>query len=457
MNFRFYLKIFLFICSFGLIFFGDLVHKVPVSSCLNLAGNNEVSYDHPGNVSVHRFSQLENPPRSRNLIMTFIWGDLIITSHRNVQLQLLIKTYRRVSTTDTSIIILCSDCPSDESTLSWLSQNGVGIASVPAHICEKSTTFVAQNYMLFRMVAWEWYLSEHYTEYDQVIHTDADVLFQRDPFGPGCLQNLPGLHVFEENPIINIEKCPFHTSWIRDCPEVDGKLGRQIYDEIRDRGRVCAGYVQGDMLSMLKYLEIISKEIDKPSMCNDQGLLNVLVWQRTLVREGVSRVTVWSDFHGPVKTLDVGYIRDRSGFAYTNYGYPYCVLHQYKGDRSQEFQMMWEQIASTSREEALPIALLPSSWDQIAKKWNKEDYSHSLGPHGDSIPVPRFPISKSIYTSMPDSRFDHGVHNSIFLMLDSGMNVPPFNVPELKSIQDVKQADTTLCDLWGFTETQIND
>jgi hypothetical protein len=197
---------------------------------------------------------------------------------------------------------------------------------------------------------------------------------------------------------------------------------------------------------MLKYLEIMSKEVDRQPMCNDQGLLNILVWQRSLIREiDIRRVFVWNNFEGPLKTLDVGYFRDSSGLAYTNSGYPYCVLHQYKGDRSPEFEEMWEKIASTPTGESLPIAALPSAWDPISKRSYHDDFSRSLGTHGDSINIPRLPVPVVMYTPMPDNRFDHGVHSTVHLM---DLNIPS-SLPTLHI--------SSTCDVWGFTDVQMKE
>jgi len=408
-------------------------------------------------ISVPRYKSIKKA--SRNLIITFTWGNMRIADNR--QLELLVQTYRRISSTTTDIVILCLDYEEDESTLTFMKTYDVSFVKVPTYICEISITCKSQNFVLFRMVAWEWFLRTHQSEYDNVVHTDADVLFQRDPFGPGCLQDISGLHVFEENQIICIGADKYHYDWIYGCPDVDNVPGPQIFNEIKNQGRICAGYVQGDAISMLLYLGIISKEVDRHSMCNDQGLLNILVWKQILIQRGVSRVVVWNNFYGPLKTLDVGYFRDSVGFAYTNYGYPYCILHQYKGDRSPEFQKMWEIIASTPQGIALPIASLPSPWDPQSRTLIRDDYSHSLGPYGDSINVSRLTVPKMIYTSMPDNRFEHGVHTSVYLMLDAGVIIPPvLDPPELKitltEAEQWKEPQTTfLLDVWGYTSIQV--
>jgi len=414
------------------------------------------SSDSSGNITVLRNIATERTRYRRNLIMIYTWGDKLVLSEGNTLLRLLIQSYRRVSVSDTNILIFCVDCFSDEeSNLAWFDKYEVRILKIPHYVFDSSLTYKAQRYAEFRLIAWEWYLREHRSEYDQVIHTDTDVLFQRDPFGPGCLRGISGLHVFEENPIIRLGECNIHKAQIQGC-DVFGKTGIQIIDEIKHRGRLCVGYVQGDSDSMLQYLSIMAKELDRSLQCYDQGLLNILVWQRILVREGVSRVYIWSNFHGPLKTLDVGYFRDRSGFAYNNDGYPYCILHQYKGSRSPEFQLMWETIVSIPRGKALPDAALPSSWDPISKSIRSEDFNRSLGPHGDSISFPRLPVPKSIYTPMPDNRYDHGIHYSVQLMLDSGVNIPAsLDPPKLKVLGIDQHAGTFPYDVWGYTTTQL--
>lgn len=421
------------------------------------------SVDTTGKIKVSRHYAAKQASHRRNLIMIYTWGSRLILSEGNKLIRLLIQSYRRVSVTETDILIFCVDCFSDEeSNLAWFFKYKVRILQIPHYVYDTSLTYKAQRYVEFRLIAWEWFLKDHQTEYDQVIHTDTDVLFQRDPFGPGCLHGIPGLHVFEENPIIRLGECNMHKEQIQGC-DIDGKTGFQIIDEIKLRGRLCVGYVQGDADSMLRYLSMMSKELDGSLQCFDQGLLNILVWQQLLVREGVSRVYVWSNFHGPLKTLDVGYFRDSKGFAYTNDGFPYCVLHQYKGSRSPEFQEMWEVIASSPRGKELPVAALPSSWDPISKNIRPQDFNRSLGPHGDSISFPRLPVPKAIYTPMPDNRYDHGVHKSVHLMVNAGVSIPSSLTPPELKILDVDgpsvdgPSDTFSYDVWGYTLTQSKD
>lgn len=80
-----------------------------------------------------------------------------------------------------------------------------------------------------------------------------------------------------------------------------------------------------------------------PACLVPQGMLNMLVWDDMLVTPSgessplVSRVHVFNAFLGPVKTTDVGFYRDEYGYALTNTGKRYCMMHQFKSDRNKQF------------------------------------------------------------------------------------------------------------------------
>lgn len=149
------------------------------------------------------------------------------------------------------------------------------------------------------------------------------------------------VQVFEENLAINIAKCKFHKSWIQGCGTVLNKSGADIWERIKHRGRLCAGVIYGDVQHMAAYLELHSAE-EHSGKCNDQGLLNMLVWDG-LVPDEARPVTVFHNFYGPVKTTDVGGFRDEQGYLINNSGRRYCLLHQFRHDRGPRFVALLQE------------------------------------------------------------------------------------------------------------------
>jgi Nucleotide-diphospho-sugar transferase len=370
---------------------------------------------------------------SRNLLLTYVWGSCETQGLHDV----FVRSFRRVQESPADLVFLYHGCTLDDRTQRWASQLQVRFVEVPADLWLHAS-YRTQNWVMARFAAWHWFLHQHKNNYSFVAHSDSDVVFQRDPFSAGCGAALPGLHFFEENLDILLKEDRPHREHMEWCPLIAGRPGRDFLAIIPEgAGRVCAGYVQGDADSMDKYLELMSREMGNESPCNDQVVLNALVWGRSLPPVPF---VVWTSFTGPVKTLDVGYYRDRFGLAYTNFGQPYCVLHQYKPDRAPSFFLLWQKIANTNRRDSLvtaPRFCAPGVSECAGAK-------ESLGEKGGTVGIPTNDVpSELFYTPMPDSRFPSGVHEkAVSRMLAKGFPLPPpFNNSKFGEEWD----------LWGAT------
>ena len=181
--------------------------------------------------------------------------------------------------------------------------------------------------------------------------------------------------------------------------------------------------MQGDTKSMLSYIRNMAIEVDKPSLCNDQGIHNALIWTKAILSPDVPRIFVWNTFHDPLKTLDVGFYRDSYGMAYTDHGSPYCVLHQYNKNSSPDFVDQWSKILSTRHGQELPQALRFPAWNgTIALSGNS---AVSLGVRGGAANISRNDVQSYFYTPMQDTRFATGVHVSVGVMQHKGAAIPP--------------------------------
>jgi hypothetical protein len=94
-------------------------------------------------------------------------------------------------------------------------------------------------------------------------------------------------------------------------------------------------------------VDVLSASVPGMQSCWDQGLLNVIVWSG-LGAVGASafplRIVVWDCFHGPVKTLDVGGLRDAHGRFYNEAGALYPIVHQFRPTRHSGFVRTLGQI-----------------------------------------------------------------------------------------------------------------
>jgi hypothetical protein len=97
--------------------------------------------------------------------------------------------------------------------------------------------------------------------------------------------------------------------------------------------RLNLGTIFGTRGGLIRLVRKLADELQgEGSGCWDQGVLNVLVYTGAI---NVS-LLVWDYFRGPVKTLDVGSIRDRQGRFLNEDGERYALVHQFKRRRHRE-------------------------------------------------------------------------------------------------------------------------
>lgn len=107
-----------------------------------------------------------------------------------------------------------------------------------------------------------------------------------------------GVYVVTEPATRTMETCTHHRSWIQNCRA----YGSTVWDRIKRRSMVCAGTIFGVEDSMLAFLTEYVKEI-KTSQCNDQGVLNVMVWDARFAPH--TKPTIWTHEQGKVLSLNV--------------------------------------------------------------------------------------------------------------------------------------------------------
>ena len=159
--------------------------------------------------------------------------------------------------------------------------------------------------------------------YRRSLHADLfDTLFQVDPFA--AVEVRDGLAVFAENPDIDLGACRFHRYWFSQCHEAPLLYASHTLP------RVCMGVVMGTLPAMLRFLQLVLPHLEAPHKCNDQGVLNILLWSGELAAH--MPVTIYTAVDGPVinantdwniNWADTGLVQHTRGHR------PYAVVHQY--------------------------------------------------------------------------------------------------------------------------------
>ena len=97
----------------------------------------------------------------------------------------------------------------------------------------------------------------------------GDVWFQKNIFE--LIKN--GIYFAAEPAHHPIRVCHAHKKWILNCPS----YGTTVWNEVKNNSMICAGTIWGVMTYVKDFLEIFTKELKKTG-CNDQGVLNVLIY-----------------------------------------------------------------------------------------------------------------------------------------------------------------------------------
>eukprot|EP00037_Helgoeca_nana_P026749 m.303405 g.303405 ORF g.303405 m.303405 type:complete len:356 (+) comp27299_c0_seq19:46-1113(+) len=156
-------------------------------------------------------------------------------------------------------------------------------------ICNK----LVQPYVLTRFLC---YFDElkHELGTTKVGMVDAtDVIFTGDVFD----QMTPGVMYTVQEPIsFPMAKCRHHKRWITTCVLPYG--GTPTWNSIKHHGMLCAGTLFGSGVGLRQFMETFVTALIR-TKCNDQGLLNMLVWTQKI------NTTIWTYEQNGVRSLNV--------------------------------------------------------------------------------------------------------------------------------------------------------
>jgi hypothetical protein len=137
------------------------------------------------------------------------------------------------------------------------------------------------NMMFYRFEIYNNYLKEKNLIFDKVLLSDInDVIFQEDPFSINFTEEL--YCALEQSELCDIYNGASHLNrcWIDECrhlPDIN-------YDNYINKYVVCAGTILGSYNGIIKYLDFY-KNIQNNKIVNDQGLLNVYVYNYLLSKK----------------------------------------------------------------------------------------------------------------------------------------------------------------------------
>ena len=129
--------------------------------------------------------------------------------------------------------------------------------------------------------------------------------------------------------------------------------------------------------------QVVAVLVGPMALCWDQGMLNILVWTGLLTGHAkqAMRVVIWDCFEGPIKTLDVGGLRDANGRFYNELGALYPIVHQFRKTRHSAFYASLEKVlptraAKTGPTAPSPLLLADSVYPSFS--WNSRLYEQPL-------------------------------------------------------------------------------
>jgi hypothetical protein len=175
------------------------------------------------------------------------------------------------------------------------------------------------NMMFYRFELYIDYLKKNI--YNKVLLSDInDVIFQEDPFSIDFTEEL---YCALEQTILSDNDnsaSDINMRWIDECKH----LSKNNYDNYKNKYVVCAGTILGSYDGIIKYLEFY-KDIQNNKIVNDQGLLNVYVYNylnsKKCLEFKESKILTLDRINFDILNIENNSIVN-------NNGEKYCIIHQ---------------------------------------------------------------------------------------------------------------------------------
>jgi hypothetical protein len=177
------------------------------------------------------------------------------------------------------------------------------------------------NMMFYRFELYNDYLKNNKNIYNKVLLSDInDVIFQQDPFSIDFTEEL---YCALEQSILSDNdngSSKINMRWIDECKH----LSKNNYDNYKNKYVVCAGTILGNYDGIIKYLEFY-KDIQNNKIVNDQGLLNVYVYNylnsKKCLEFKESKILTLDRINFEILNIENNNIVN-------NNGEKYCIIHQ---------------------------------------------------------------------------------------------------------------------------------
>ena len=273
-----------------------------------------------------QYNQTKVPKKS--LFLCYVWGSYVAEN----QLAVWVRSLRETSDPLLTDVIIFAEMSVNFSVLAreTLSLGRVEVRYVNSKLKRHS---VINRYFVWRNCLENFETST----YGHVALCDMDMLFQRNLVQNCFGYDFAGIAAFAENPATKIGECGIHSKWYKNCnfTTVNNELvdGEQLFKKHSSFDRLCNGFVYGDFVSIIKYLSHATLAL-KNEGCNDQGVHNMLIWGNFI---SDMKVHFYDQSHGLVKHADVGFVMDAWGYAYNEDGVKYCLVHQFSGQRNDDY------------------------------------------------------------------------------------------------------------------------
>ena len=128
--------------------------------------------------------------------------------------------------------------------------------------------------VLRRFQGWSEYLKTLTGQYDKVLGSDLDVVFQRNPFAMPMHTGVELLY-FAEWRGLKIGQCSVHRKWFNGCASSQSGtfIPSNVSADYNHRDRICAGSIYGTARAMQIYLDVMTEQLKGSNWaCNDQAM-----------------------------------------------------------------------------------------------------------------------------------------------------------------------------------------
>ena len=259
--------------------------------------------------------------------------------------------------------------------------------------------------VLARFKGWAEHLKAKAAQYDKVLISDLDVVFQKSPFTMPMDSGVELLY-FTEWRGLKIGQCGVHRSWFSGCVNSQA-ITQDQYDSYKFLDRICAGNVFGTTAATQVYLDLMTESLKSSRWgCNDQAM-HIHLYYSSLLREALKKSDIGKVYLVPNEEALLGTVGttplvrfNEWGEFLNDAGQVQHVVHQFK-QHPRLSEIVWRRYGwfrAVGDKDAIPpppeVVEEGKEYVDMASKIEGDHTDHANHPHTHGLPPPGAEVEK---------------------------------------------------------------